>query len=204
MVKIMSSFKDDIDKLSAQWDKALAAGIFDDVKPKQQTNNNNKEVDFFGQMTGKDSEITDSDISNWKDVMVTLGDSSFSNKESYSDNSYSDQSDESDVFLNEEKTPSKKKIKSHSKKMANTNNPVYPNTIGKDNKIKPENNFTNGKLLDDLIELKSKLHSMLSEMQKNETLGKDSKSAQSAIDKMFKEIDKLSDSLNGSTIDTKK
>ena len=204
MVKRMSSFKDDIDKLSAQWDKALAAGIFDDVKPKQQTNNNNKEVDFFGQMTGKDTEITDSDISNWKDVMVTLGDSSFSNKESYSDNSYSDQSDESDVFLTEEKTPSKKKIKSDSKKMANTNNPVQPNTLGKDNKIKPENNFTNGKLLDDLIELKSKLHSMLSEMQKNETLGKDSKSAQSAIDKMFKEIDKLSDSLNGSTIDTKK
>ena len=190
MVIRMGSFKDDIEKLSAQWEKALEQGIFDDVKEKPKTGN--KEVNFFGQMpTVYDTEIKDSDMDQWKDVMSTLD-----GRESYDNHS--------DVILTEEKTPSKKKIKSHNKKMANTNNPVYPNTIGKDNKIKPENNFTNGKLLDQLTDLKLKLHSMLAEMHKNEALGKDVKSAEASVDKICKEIDKLSDDLNGSIIDTKK
>lgn len=185
----MGSFKDDIEKLSAQWDKALAQGIFDDVKEKPK--NSNKEVNFFGQIpTVYDTEIQDSEMDQWKDVMATL-------------NGRESVGNDSEIMLTEEKTPSKSKIKKHNKKMANTNNPVYPNSIGKDNQNHPENNFTNGKLLDELTELKNKLHSMLADMHKNEALGKNVKSAESSIDKISKEIDKLSDSLNGSTIENK-
>ena len=87
--------------------------------------------------------------------------------------------------------------------MANTNNPVYPNSIGKDTKNNPENNFTHGKMLDELTELKDKLHTMLADMHKNEALGKNVKNAESSIEKISKEIDKLSDSLNGNVIENK-
>ncbi len=190
MVIRMSSFKDDIEKLAAQWDKALAQGIFDDNKDKQ-SQGEKKEINFFGQMpTVDDTEIKDTDVVQWKDFLGVLN-----GRESFHD--------ESENILTEGKAPSKKKIKSHNKKMANTNNPVYPNTIGKDSKIKPENEFTNGKLLDELTELKKKFHAMLADMHRDEALGKDVKKFEASVEKISKEIDKLSDALNGSIIDNK-
>lgn len=185
----MSSFRDDIERLSKQWDKALQQGIFDDVK-KQSGNESPSEVDFFGQMpTVYNTDIRDSDMEKWNDVMSTL-----KNRETSSFD---------DEILNEEAVPSKKKIKKHANKMANTNNPVYPNTRGKDNKIKPNTDFAGGPNLDKLIDLKSKLHDLKVQLTKDENQGKNVEKIEASVDKMSKEIDKLSDMLNGSIIDNK-
>lgn len=185
----MSSFRDDIERLSNQWEKALKQGIFDDVK-KQSNNNGDSEVDFFGQMpTVHNTEIKDGDVSKWNDVMSTLN-----NRETSSFD---------DGMLNEEATPSKKKVKKHANKMANTNNPVYPNTKGKDSKIKPNTNFAGGSKIDKLIDLKNKLHDLKVQLTKGDNLGKNVDKIENSVDKMSREIDKLSDMLNGSIIDNK-
>lgn len=185
----MSSFRDDIERLSKQWDKALQQGIFDDVK-KQGGDEGQREVDFFGQMpTVYNTDIKDSDMEKWSDVMSTL-----KNRET---NSFDDE------MLNEESVPSNKKKKKHAKKMANTNNPVYPNTRGKDNKINPKTDFAGGPNLDKLIELKGKLHDLKVQLTKDENLGKNVDKIESSVDRMSKEIDKLSDMLNGNIIDNK-
>jgi len=176
----MSSFRDDIEKLSKQWDKALEQGIFDDCK-KPSNNNGPRGVDFFGQMpTVYDTNISDDDVDTWSDAMSNL-----------------------DGVLNEESSPSRKSVKKHTKKMANTNNPVYPNTKGSDSKIKSDTDFAGGPKLQKLIDMKDKLHTLKVQLTKDETMGKNIKKIEDSIDKISNEIDKISDMLNGSVIDNK-
>lgn len=188
----MGNMKDDLERLAQVWDKALAQGIFNDA-PNRSQPKGSAEVDFFGQMpTVYNTDIRDSDMEQWNNVLGA-------------------QSISEESLLTEEKAPSKGAVRKHTKKLANTNNPVYPNTKGPDSKSPdPEGNFAGGKNLEKLIDLKKKLHQLKAELTKSETLemmgGKgEAKVAklEKSIDSLSDEIDELSDSLNGSIIDNK-
>lgn len=191
----MGNMKDDIERLAQVWDKALAKGIFDDVSPKKSPSGD-REMNFFGQMpTVYDTEIKDSDMAQWSDMLNTHS-----------------ISEDRDVVITEESAPSKGKVKKHSKKMANTNNPVYPDSRGVDTKVPdPNNDFAGGDNLRKLSDLKKKLHGLKVDLTRTEILEKmggknaDAKVAkiEKSIDRLSSEIDELSDMLNGSIIDNK-
>lgn len=191
----MGNMKDDLERLTQTWEKALAQGIFDDVSPKQAPSGD-KEMNFFGQMpTVYDTEIRDSDMAQWSDMLKTHS-----------------ISEDREVVLTEESAPSKGKVKKHTRKLANTNNPVYPDSRGVDTKVPdPNNDFAGGDNLRKLADLKKKLHAMKVDLTRTEVLdkmdGKDSEAKiakiEKSIEKLSSEIDELSDMLNGSIIDNK-
>jgi hypothetical protein len=179
--------RDDLAKFTQIWDKAQGQNIFAQADAKAAAEREAKQINFFGQMPDVyDTQINADDMSQWNDVMKVMTDK-------YEPNN-------SDLLV-EEKTPSKDKVKKHSEKGANTHNPVYPDSIGKDNNINPENDFTNGKNLDKLEELKKELHKLQVKFNKSEVLAKDTKKIEASISKIKDEIDQLSDMLNGNRVE---
>jgi len=186
----MSNFRDDIERLTKVWDKALSQGIFDDADAKAAKEAKSRGTNFFGQTpTVHDTDITRGDLDGWNDVLSTMHDGISNSGEMQ--------------VITEERTPSKKKIANHAKKLASSNNPVYPNTVGKDSKIKPATDFAGGKNLQKLIDMKDQLHNLKVDLTKGETLGKDVRKMRSAVENISREIDKISDMLNGSITDNK-
>ena len=182
----MSDMRDDLARLTKIWDKAQAQNIFGKSDAQAASERDNKQVNFFGQMPNVfDTEINQDDMGQWNDVMRTMND-------------HFDPRNQR--VLNEEKNPSKKKIKDNVKKSANAQNPVYPDSIGKDTELKPVNNFSSGKGLDSLDKLKKQLHDLQDKMLGDEVFGKNVSKIEKSIENITNEIDKLSDMLNGNKL----
>lgn len=178
----MSDMLDDINKFAKIWDAAQEAGIFG--APESKVNPNEEEgwgSDFFGQNFGaNDGEemFIESEVSYWAECSRI---SDFTGKK-----------------LNEAKAENSSGDKKLANKMGDAHNPVYPNSLGKDQKMNVSQNWgVGGKEHFDLEQLKIDLEKLESKLNALDAEGKSSNSVQSKIDDIKKQIDELSDSLSG-------
>lgn len=162
----IESWKDDIDKYSGMWEKALADGVFKDA-PKPAA----PKSSFFGlDQDYSEVPLDKTDSKYWNDVY--------------------NQSVGKEQILTEESKPSKDDIKNHTEKLANVHNPIRPETVGKDADYSEEIN------LQELIDLKLALEKLEIKMNTDEGLGQKN-DVQTKMKSLKKQIDELSDSLNG-------
>lgn len=175
----MKNLHTDLDKYTAQWEKALEKGIFDDAPQPVQPN---RELDFFGQMGGEDVPLNECDAKYWDRVYKL------------SRNTGPGQVPDPLTPLKEE--TDKTAVKRATDKIANSANPIEPWTVGKDQDWKPTANWTDGKELRELADLKKKLEQLESKMNAQESEGKSGESIQKQIDAMRQKLDDLSDSLS--------
>jgi hypothetical protein len=181
------SMMDDIQKYSAIWDKALENGFLKDESKPKKTNNPNAEnsffgSDFFGQNYSDeydiDTPLNESDTEYWKKVSFMAGMN----------------------VISEETKPSKSEIKTNAEKMANVHNPVYSASIGKDGfnpSLVTQNWGVGGKEHFDLEDLKKRLEKLEITLSSFNLEGKPTKKIEKKIKNIKKDIDDLSDSLNG-------
>jgi hypothetical protein len=142
----MSEYRQDIEDFAKIWDKALADGVFKDAPKTMPTSldlSNDDGADFFGQHRNAeydiDAPINEADARYWVELSKNAADrSSYFNP------------------INEEREVSKEEAEKASKKLGSTFNPVYPNTIGKDQDMKVAKNWAmGGEELTKLEDLKS-------------------------------------------------
>lgn len=175
----MSDMMDDINKFSKIWDAAVQKGIFADApKPVAEKP---AETDFFGQYLtdeyDRDKPLNEVDSKYWANIAK-----------------------KADPLFEDTKEDSKVNTDS----LANAHNPIYPNTVGKDQDVNVTPNWgVGGKEIEQLEELKKDLHALevkLSSFLNEKELPEESpeeEKLQSKIDSLKKEVDKLSDSLSG-------
>lgn len=167
----IQNWKDDLEKYSGMWEKALEDGVFKDA-PKPPA----PKSSFFGiDKDYSETPIDDIDSKYWNDVY--------------------NQSVGKEEVITEERLPSKEDIKNHAEKLANSHNPVQLDTVGKDNEYQDE--YPNESDLQELIDLKLALEKLEIKMNTDDGLGQKS-DVQTKIESLKKQIDELSDSLNGS------
>lgn len=192
----MSEYRQDIEDFAKIWDKALADGVFKDAPKTMPTSldlSNDDGADFFGQHRNAeydiDAPINEADARYWVELSKNAADrSSYFNP------------------INEEREVSKEEAEKASKKLGSTFNPVYPNTIGKDQDMKVAKNWAmGGEELTKLEDLKKRLHSLESELNKlgvnKPATDKQDSTLQKSIDDLKKQVDDLSDRLNGNNND---
>jgi hypothetical protein len=179
----MSDMLSDINKYAQIWDKALEDGIFKDA-PKlgdaAAAGSN-----FFGQSMldefDPDEPLNESQVAEWRSISQAI---SLSNGA---------------CIVNEESEPSKKSLQNVSKKMANTHNPVYPYSVGKDQDY--QNVGVDGEEVKKLEELKAKIETLEKSLAKMSLEGKDLEKAKAKIVKLKKQYDDLSDAASGNRFD---
>jgi len=187
----MSDMMDDINKYAAIWDAAQEKGIFKDApKPPQPRNQDDEDsffgADFFGQNRSAeydiDEPINEVDSKYWATVSRMADPTG----------KYID------PLLVEESVPSKENTKKAAEKMSGAHNPVYPNSVGKDQDMNVAQNWgVGGKEHFQLEDLKVRLEKLESKLNGIESKGDSGKGTQDKIDSLKKQIDELSDSLNG-------
>lgn len=191
----MSDMMDDINKYAAIWDDALAKGIFKDsdaaaAAARQERKSASAEdeeesffgADFFGQHRSaeydRDEPLNEADTKYWAEV------SKLADPHGYTD----------PLKLVESKEDAKKAAEA----MAKSHNPINSQSVGKDQDPEITQNWgVGGKEYFQLEELKVRLEKLESKLNSMETEGKSGKDTQGKIDGLKKQIDDLSDSLNG-------
>jgi len=200
----MSSMMDDINKYAAIWDTALSKGIFNDAPKPPAPAEPEASADFFGQLKTDDYDmdgplnLNEAEVKYWVELSKSAG-----NRSAYH------------MPLNEERDLDKPTIKKVSNRLGSTFNPVYPNTVGKDQDlgtpVKVTQNWgVGGKELNDLEDLKKRFYELEVKLSqagilKSEKGKKKKTDAESTIlksmDDLKKQMDDLSDKLNGNRTD---
>jgi hypothetical protein len=170
----MQDFRSDLEKYTDQWEKALKDGVFDDA-PKSPSP---RHTDWFGHTTNaSETQIDDEDVENWNQIF----------------------NDGGEALLQEEKETPKDELKKMSSRMADSNNPVHPDSLGNDqDTVVVQNWGVGGKEIEKLAEIKIKLEQLESRLNAEEGMGNSGKGISEQIKKIKKDIDELSNSLNGS------
>jgi len=172
---------DDLLKYMGQWEKALKTDDFKKERPEVEApySTPSNTQSFFGNFgANHPQERKESDFEYWKKVYNTsIG-----------------QHDPEDLVTEDINR------KDMTKALTNSANPVYPNTVGKDQDIVAPK-WSDSKELTKLITLKSDLQTLESKLNALDTNEKNGKSVQSQIDSMKKEIDRLSNLLSPSMFD---
>lgn len=202
--KTMSNMMDDIDKYSQMWDKAVEQGVFPketrEVPEDSADDDYEAGTDFFGTYAREDQydldrPLNECDVNYWKSVSESAaGRSSYFNP------------------LSEERKVTEKQAKRVANKLGSAFNPVYPNTVGKDQDVGTPGHVTpnwgvGGKELNDLEDLKKRLYDLevklssagiIKAKQKKDN---DENTILKSMEDLKKQIDQLSDSLNGNRYD---
>lgn len=172
----MGDMMDDINKFAKIWDDAVQKGIFSpsEAEPKPVED---KGTDFFGQY-----KTTEYNIDRPLNEVDTKYWAALSKK--------ADPIEEQKDYF-----------KRTADAIANSQNPINPNSVGKDQDVNVTPNWGfGGKEIEELEKLKVELHELESKLNALTSKDQDAKvdSAQSKIKSLKDEIDKLSDSLGGS------
>ena len=192
---------DDINKYAAIWDSALAKGIFADAPKPPAPSEPEASADFFGQLkTGEydmDGVLTEGESKYWAEVAKSAA-----GRSAYH------------MPLSEERDLDKPTIKKHSNRLGSTFNPVYPNTVGKDQDlgtpVKVTKNWgVGGDELNNLADLKKRLYDLEVKLSQAGILGakkgkkkdSDESTILKGMEDLKKDIDELSDKLNGNRTD---
>jgi hypothetical protein len=180
----INSFKNDIDKYSAIWEKALKDGIFDSAEVNTNKNDGNpvdEPNDFFGlHCDVVDIPLNESEGRNWNAIYRASV----------------------NEVVNEEKSSVKKKLGNVAKSVANAFNPVQAQTVGKDATSDVDGDEAD---LEKLSKMKVSLHDLKSRINSKEARAdKRFPAMEKKLADMEKEIDALSDSLYGNRTVEKK
>ncbi len=217
---------DDFDKWVDQWEQAQKDGIFDEQPKKEDTfNPDDYATDFFGNTEYPDSAtIKDVDGEYWdkvyrlsnnqgdapdplaqeeeiltetpkkekKIVNEQLGDGGI-----YSDVEYSKVQNEPLRY-----THSPDDLAFKGNELANTANPIYPNTRGKDQRPIVTPDWSGGAKFNELAEMRYNLHALQARLNADPNFGSYSGDSpgvtkvQNQINELWKQLDKLSSSLS--------
>jgi len=199
--------KKEFDDLVGLWDKALADGIFKD-SPK----GNPEKSDFFGNYKVDVKEEADGDqVQRWNDIISRSGEivpdegtmlMEAAKKKAKSEKKLPDGTDKGQPLNDLVKTSLEKDTKLSKKKkakvLANTPNPVYPDTVGsdtvdKDGHVKVTAGLAAHPKYKELEELKKKLYELEVEMIKDIK----NKTYDTKIKSVKDKIAKISDNLGG-------
>jgi hypothetical protein len=169
----MQDIRSDLEKYADQWDKALKDGVFDDA-PKSPSP---RHTDWFGHSSSaSDTEINDEEAEYWKQIA----------------------NDGPEELIQEENEPTKQELKKMTSRMANSHNPVHPQSLGNDQDVVVTQNWgVGGEEIEELAEMKVKLEQLESRLNAEEGMGKSGKGISEQIKSLKKQIDELSNSLNG-------
>lgn len=180
MENSIENFKNDIDKYSAIWEKALRDGIFDSVEGSSHKNDGtpvDEPSDFFGlQRDVAHIPLNESEAHNWNAIY---------------------RASVNEVIAEEKKEKIEDLVK-NAKSIAKAFNPIHIDTTGKDTKNINDGGFSSGEDLEELEKMKKKLHELKVKMTSKE-IKEDKRfpSLAKKIEALESEIDKLSDSLSG-------
>lgn len=179
----LSNMMDDIERYAAMMDNAFEKGVFKDEKKETPAevaqDDEQSNTDFFGQYIGDEYDIdrplNEVDSKYWALVAKMA-----------------------DPLGKDIITESKEEVKEISDALAKSHNPIYPNTVGKDQDVKITQNWgVGGKEHFQLEDLKVRLEKLESKLNAIESEGQSGKSTQDKIDDLKKQIDELSNSLSG-------
>lgn len=179
----LSNMMDDIERYAAMMDNAFEKGVFKDEKKETPAevaqDDEQSNTDFFGQYIGDEYDIdrplNEVDSKYWALVAKMV-----------------------DPLGKDIITESKEEVKEISDALAKSHNPIYPNTVGKDQDVKITQNWgVGGKEHFQLEDLKVRLEKLESKLNAIESEGQSGKSTQDKIDDLKKQIDELSNSLSG-------
>lgn len=177
----MDDMRSDLEKYQDQWEKALSDGVFDSVEetPKSPVQNN-----WFGYSPDvSNTEIQDTEADYWKKVLA------------------GEEEGGSEELISEESEPTKEELKKMSSRVANAHNPVSMQSLGNDQDVVVTQNWgVGGKEIEELSEMKVKLEQLESRLNAEEGMGKTGKSISEQINALKKQIDELSNSLNGNRL----
>jgi len=151
-----------------KWQKAQEEGIFDDVEPIERPNQ-----------------------------IIGFGGSSDENQDAYWKNIDREMQEEGLLQEDHAGTPTKTAdLADQAKDIARAANPIYHHTIGADQDLEPWTpNWTDGKELKDLTELKVTLYELESECNKKDGLGESSDTVRKKIKEMWNKLNQLSNDL---------
>jgi protein subunit release factor A len=169
----MKDIRSDLEKYTDQWEKALKDGVFDDA-PKSPSP---RHTDWFGHSTSaSETEINDEEAEYWKQMMDEGG----------------------EELIQEENEPTKDQLKKMNSRLANSHNPVHPDNLGNDQDVIVNQNWAvGGKEIEELAEMKVKLEELESRLNADEAMLKPTVKVTEQIKNLKKQIDELSNSLNG-------
>lgn len=174
--------RSDLEKYQDQWEKALKDGVFADAPKTQKPGQGTMRPDWFGHSSVPDSDIEQEEAEDWENL-YKMADPDFQGGEE---------------LLSEESEASTDKLKKMATRMANSHNPVHPDSLGHDQDVVVSQNWgVGGREIEELSEMKVKLEQLESRLNADEAMGKNGKSIAEQIKNLRKQIDSLSDSLNG-------
>lgn len=193
----MSNFFDDIDKYSKMWDQALEKGVF----PVGENPEVESGSDFFGNYTSEEHDVdlrlNECNTEYWREVSDSAaGRAAYFNP------------------LSEERKVTSGEAKRIADKVGSAFNPVYPNTVGKDQDVGTPGHVTpnwgvGGKELNDLEDLKKRLYDLEVKLSSAGIIkpkakkDADESTLLKSMADLKNQIDELSDMLNGNRYDKK-
>lgn len=191
----MKSISDDLNNFSKIWEKALEQGVFPEQEAKPPVPEDDAPgTDFFGVFSndGYDSQpLNECDSKYWA-LMAE-----FAREKAPYENKY-----------NEERGVTKKDAKRETDKVGSSFNPVQRWTVGKDQEVVVAKNWgVGGKELNDLEELKKKLYDLEVKLgsagiiKPKSKKDADENTILKSMADLKKQIDDLSDMLNGNRTD---
>lgn len=153
----------------AKWDKAVADDVFADDDD-EAAKPSGKGPDFFGQLptTAEDVPLNECDTKYWREVAALAG-----------------------RPLKEDSAP----IAVKAQRLSKAQNPVMPNTTAHDQDVIPTPNWSDGKELRELSDLKASLEKLEAKLNAKEAMGDSGADIQKKIDVLKKQLDDLSQSL---------
>lgn len=174
--------RSDLEKYQDQWEKAIKDGVFADApKPEKPAAGS-----WFGHSNVQDSEIEEKEVEDWENI-YNMADPDFK--------------DGGEQLIQEETEPTGEILKKVASRMANTHNPLSKQSLGNDQDIVVNQNWgVGGKEIEELAEMKIKLEQLESRLNAEEGMGKSGKGISEQIKNLKKQIDELSNSLNGNRI----
>lgn len=187
--------QDQFDNWTKQWEKAQEDGIFANA-PKPPQVRPQHSADFFGQYPTLDAPANQSDLEYWKQVYDRSrhqGDA----PDLAGEEVITEQRATGRKVVAEQQSPSKKELGEVAKKLFNGPNPIYPYSLGKDQDLKVTDNWTDGKELVELNNIRVELEKLESKLNALEGLGKSGKDVEGKIAQLRNKADELSDSLKG-------
>ena len=222
--------KDEFNRLCDLWDSVQGKGLF---KPKavDQT----PKSDFFGNYNVEEKNLDNNDANYWVDVVSRSGsmypdettvlmEAALNEEKKKKEAKKADGTGKvskkagqyqvdggkplNDLVKTDLEKVGKLKKKNKAKVLANTPNPVYPDTVGpdglgKDTQVKVSAGLAAHPLYPKLEKLKKDLYNLEVEMNTKEGLGdKKSKSFQKKFENLRKQIEKISSGLGGSFKDS--
>lgn len=203
------------------WDKAVEKGVFGETPKGPVTTPQTANTSFFGPVDSKPSNTArESDVQYWNDVYgrVSGGDVQVFNEakkakgaekeekpEFKQDKAAKEEKEVKNTIKSEPKEDDEKTLKKSAKSMARAANPVSAASVGKDQEMSAGSlGSTFGEEdLEELAELKKKLHDLTSKYASFVGDEKGDKKLQTKIDALKLQIDELSDQMCQSLGDKK-